>query len=435
MDRKELDSFFYEIQKISERYEEEMKSSGEGFNVFQILGLSYNEVRTHTAFLADLLNPHGSHGMGDTFLELFLAELEQKNDPLRLKKFYQKGKMSVDKEKYIGSIDRDCTEGGSVDLLIKNKNNQAIIVENKINAGDQLNQIFRYFNFGKTFDKFEVYYLTLDGKDASNFSTGSILKNGDYKKISYCDDILSWLSKCEKASEGHRYVPATIGQYIQLIKFLTGQTKYKTMQKEIQDIIKRDVKSFILAEKISKEYNKILYEIIPSSSRQKLFDTWYEVFAIEEQDKKLSIFTYGEYEFFISISEEEKWHTQIWPLKDSVFGKNAASDDKINFVRNSLIQLTGFDIYKNGNYSMWFYSNNRFDKLSIEEKLELLTEDGLAKWASNIVSDTVSILSFLVKNILQQPSDILKEIKWNDKNQKLNEILILNHNQQSHNIE
>ena len=116
MERKEIDSFFDEIQKISELYEEKMKESGEGFNVFHILGLSYNEVRTHTAFLADLLNPNGSHGMGEVFLELFLAELEQKNHPLSFEGFYQKGEMVVDKEKYIGSIDRDYTEGGSLDF-------------------------------------------------------------------------------------------------------------------------------------------------------------------------------------------------------------------------------------------------------------------------------------------------------------------------------
>ena len=46
--------------------------SGENFNVFRVLGLESREVRMHSAFLGELLNPAGSHGLGATFLELFV---------------------------------------------------------------------------------------------------------------------------------------------------------------------------------------------------------------------------------------------------------------------------------------------------------------------------------------------------------------------------
>src|SRR6266446_1112235 len=49
--------------------------TGEHFNVFRILGLEAAEVRTHSAFLAELLNPKGSPGQGDLFLRLFLKEM------------------------------------------------------------------------------------------------------------------------------------------------------------------------------------------------------------------------------------------------------------------------------------------------------------------------------------------------------------------------
>lgn len=44
---------------------------GEYFNVFEVLGLSTKEVRLHSAFLPELLNPNGSHGLGDKMLRSF----------------------------------------------------------------------------------------------------------------------------------------------------------------------------------------------------------------------------------------------------------------------------------------------------------------------------------------------------------------------------
>ena len=41
------------------------------FNVFEMLGIEKNEIR-HSAFLAWLLDPNGTHGLGDYFLRRFL---------------------------------------------------------------------------------------------------------------------------------------------------------------------------------------------------------------------------------------------------------------------------------------------------------------------------------------------------------------------------
>jgi hypothetical protein len=41
------------------------------FNLFHLLGVSTAEVRTHSAMLAELLNPHGSHAQGILFLKQF----------------------------------------------------------------------------------------------------------------------------------------------------------------------------------------------------------------------------------------------------------------------------------------------------------------------------------------------------------------------------
>ncbi|MBX0332941.1 PD-(D/E)XK nuclease family protein [Pontibacter sp. HSC-14F20] len=48
----------------------------EGFNIFSVLRSHSDEVRVHSRFIAELLNPKGSHGQGTLFLNLFLNELE-----------------------------------------------------------------------------------------------------------------------------------------------------------------------------------------------------------------------------------------------------------------------------------------------------------------------------------------------------------------------
>ena len=60
----------YSAKKL---YEEEWKR-GEKFNIFNILNLSQDETKLHTPFIAELLNPKGSHGMNDAFLREFIEE-------------------------------------------------------------------------------------------------------------------------------------------------------------------------------------------------------------------------------------------------------------------------------------------------------------------------------------------------------------------------
>ena len=76
----EIKALLSGVSEIKKKYDEIAILTGENFNVFNILGLSTKEVRTHSAFIAELLNPKGSHGQGDTFLKLFV---EQQKDKIR----------------------------------------------------------------------------------------------------------------------------------------------------------------------------------------------------------------------------------------------------------------------------------------------------------------------------------------------------------------
>ena len=124
MDSKKVISFLDEDVKPTvignQRLRDEKEKSGDFFNIFSILRVERNEVYTHSAILCELLNPKGSHGMGDTFLRLFLNEMPvrdlQEIDKINL----QQAKIS--KEKDIGRINIKEETGGQIDILIEFEN-------------------------------------------------------------------------------------------------------------------------------------------------------------------------------------------------------------------------------------------------------------------------------------------------------------------------
>lgn len=152
------------LYKLAEKDKLERIKQGDFFNVFNTIGLRTEEVRLHSAFIAELLNPQGSHGLSNLFLQAFLKQMELPCD-------YVTEAKGVIKERYIGRKTKK--EGGRIDIIIED-GNHAVIIENKIYAEDQGNQLLRYYNYGrKQFPKgFELVYLTLDGVDPDEKSLG-----------------------------------------------------------------------------------------------------------------------------------------------------------------------------------------------------------------------------------------------------------------------
>ena len=98
---------------INTKYQDIAKITGENFNVFNILGVESEEVRTHSAFLGELLNPNGSHGMKECFLKLFCEHLNLK--------WFDYTNALLEIEKYTGRITDDCKQGGNIDILRCNR--------------------------------------------------------------------------------------------------------------------------------------------------------------------------------------------------------------------------------------------------------------------------------------------------------------------------
>ncbi len=214
------------VQK-QERFER-----GEDFNIFRIMHMESDEVYTHSAVIAELLNPRGSHGCGDTFLRLFLELL-----PSAFDLPFDTQNATTEVEVVIGEITDE--EGGRMDVLVQS-NGQAIIIENKIYAGDQRNQLLRYYNYAeKQYKKgnYKLLYLTLDGKSPSESSTGKrLVENEDYYCISYAGEIRKWLMSCLTLSVQKPLVREIIVQYINLINKLTHQDMESNVKAELLEL-------------------------------------------------------------------------------------------------------------------------------------------------------------------------------------------------------
>lgn len=214
-----------EIVKQDAQHREEQRLRGELFNVFKILKLDTSETRTHSAFIAELLNPKGDHGVGDKFLRSFVNTI----DCLKTLDFNTKD-ARVDVE--------FCIEGGRIDIRITS-HNKAIVIENKIYADDQPCQLVRYRKYAKKdTNDYRLLYLTLYGEEASEKSTQNKLKDQeDYYAISYDNEIIKWLAACLLDSIHHPIVRETIIQYQSLLRNLTNQNMDTKYRDKILDIM------------------------------------------------------------------------------------------------------------------------------------------------------------------------------------------------------
>lgn len=225
-------------QKIKEQRKEKFER-GENYNIFNDLGFMSDEVHLHSMFLANLLNPKGSHGQRGKFLEAFLKMLQKSfpaisADNLEL----DTAIASVGVEKYIGR--QTDSEGGRIDIYLTD-GKHSIIIENKIYAGDQHHQMLRYWNYGMsqkgddTEKSFVLIYLTLDGCSPSKESLGEDLKENDIVCLSYKSYIRGWLDRCVELASRTPLVRETINQYISTIDILTNNVMEDN--KELLDIL------------------------------------------------------------------------------------------------------------------------------------------------------------------------------------------------------
>lgn len=266
-----------QIRELNLRSEELSKLKGENFNIFKLLKLEGAETTLHSTFLAELMDPNGSHGYENLFLKAFIRRLNEELN-LDLKEDFQLIGDWVKKEKYISPVNFQREEGGLLDIFIHT--DQFVIgIENKIFSVDGYLQLERYRNYLNSIKKEQapavLLYLTLDGKLSTS---DSLTFEDDYYCLSYEKFVLNWIEECHSISSDSPILRETLKQYIITIQYLTNQLTSQSMEKELEELLSKYYnEAQLVAANIGKVQDKRvveLYGFIKNELDKKLPTTW-----------------------------------------------------------------------------------------------------------------------------------------------------------------
>lgn len=216
-----------QVSIISNKNAEILDATGGRFNMFRVCGVNHYETM-HSAIIAEFLNSNGTHGLKSQLLECFIKTLGNN--------FSIQGFNCENAKVY---TEFSINEYGRIDILIEDKQRQkAIIIENKIYAKDQWEQLKRYNKYAEVeYQKgnYQILYLTLGGNEASEQSGSGV----PYLTISYKEAIINWLEKCVAIASRFPIVRETIVQYINHLKEITNQDMDNRNKEEITEILSK----------------------------------------------------------------------------------------------------------------------------------------------------------------------------------------------------
>lgn len=392
-----IELFLDSIALIKWKYEKVIRQSEQDFNIFSILRSPSDEVNLHSQFLAELLNPKGSHNQGDILLGAFLKQVDLSN--FKLKNVY------VNKE-YNG-----------IDIFIANET-QAIILENKVYAEDQPGQLARYYEAVQKqgIEDISVIYLTLNGDPPSEQSTGGIVTNSILRLVSYKDDVDVWLEECIKQASQYPILRETLIQYQRLIKKLTGQSLVRGYIMEIKDFLldEKNIRFAIdigralpeakieiqfkfweeLAEKLAAKNHKILYldgysytksmveKFYRGSKKQRRYGLFIEMCDLSDSEKLL---------FSIRVNWWLYYGFSVYRKKEH--GWANGEEEKFNYLAK-IVKATDNNFSRTYGSPGWKEQNRKLDFETFNSDDVLALADTTKR--SNIVDELVNEISSVI---------------------------------------
>lgn len=237
-----------EVEKEHIEFRDKQES---GYNIYKILCVTENEVLM-CRVLADLLNPQGSHNMGDIYLREFLGTvlgIDVSEKELLRAHVYKEYPITNDRR---------------IDIVIQFEA-AFLPIEVKINAGEQKSQCYDYFQYAKNKDKDTfVVYLTKYGHYPSKYSvtgkeTADIVPEDKIHCISFKENIMEWLIRIKALST--EAMSVMIGQYIDAIKDFT-ENKERAFIMDIADKISGDSDSLRASIHIAKSIDTAKAKVI-----------------------------------------------------------------------------------------------------------------------------------------------------------------------------
>ena len=276
-----------EARKVLDKYLKRKQT----FNIFTVLRLENYEIR-HSNFLAWLLDPKQTHGLGDTFLKKFI---EKVNSKLKNKKITYKGGENI----------KVYREQDNIDILVFDiKNDFLILIENKINSKQHDNQLDRYasllnIKFDDFANKIKIYLKPQNDEIIPE----------DYDYLSYKDvldvitDIMNYVQNPEVKIFLEHYLKVLSNLYnkfegISLIDVCLKlqQSNLKLNYEEMELVLK-------MANQRRYDIMKALFEVLSASSN---------VSECEQKIYKISFkLNYGSAEYYEFDNTNTRDNSQI----------------------------------------------------------------------------------------------------------------------------
>ena len=216
MNINEMNNFFINMKSLSSKINDQRIKTPGTMNVAEIMNRHHLE-NQHSNIIAFLVNPSEIHNHPE-YGFLFLNMLKEKGLRIEGNKVYK-----VFRENSTDELRR-------MDIFIET-DSDFIIIENKINAGDQENQIKDYVEYVKKHYEVSnnvfVCYLTKFGvepteKSITKEQLNILKKNNQFVSLSYSNDVLNWLSQL-KVKENEEVLKSGIIQYIDVVKAISNQ--------------------------------------------------------------------------------------------------------------------------------------------------------------------------------------------------------------------
>ncbi|WP_114764618.1 PD-(D/E)XK nuclease family protein [Vibrio rhodolitus] len=279
--------FFSHLKLLRDKYEEPSQ-----YNLFSVLRSYSDEVRLHSRFLVDVLNPSGSHNQGERFLTDFL-----KRQGIEI----------------AGDIEVLC-EYKNIDILIRSEKT-AVIIENKIYATDQDKQLQRYYQTMRDegYKDIHLFYLTLDGKEPSPESVGNLDKK--ITNISYRSDIHDWIDRCTELSARNAPLREAFIQYLDLISHLTNRVENMEHIEKLKKLLLEDDNLESVSE-LNQAYEEIvvdaqlsMWEMLGEKMTEQLGELSNDSIALEHDPRE----TVRKY---VQARRNSRWITQEFELRD-----------------------------------------------------------------------------------------------------------------------
>ncbi len=423
------------LKEAYEKSKDYLYEDSSRYNLLSIIEKDRDEAHIHSKVIYSLLSQNWGKIDKETFLTLFLKEIGIEDEII----YNEKWEVSREKEYQLDE------KKARPDFVIESQH-YIYIVEMKIDADDQPEQLKNYKKIAegekkrKNKKEYKLFYLTLDGHNASKKSTGeeeNLEENQkvEYTNISFTEEILNWLGKCLDLVKGKENKSACINQYIATVNEILGKEKVKikdnilkssediktaiTIYKKLNENLQKVLESFFeeLNKKLEDIGSKVIYNknYINNYYCAYRLDTdvedWPGIFIVLDEVKSKSLYFVIKIEIasklFGSFGFIEKKDNYEEKMPEFKYFERDVKKEAPNFynkcMRNIKNLNLGIELEKSTNDRWFFIENSKgetidFKDISLSNKalLSLMDEEILKEEVKNIAT---YISNKIVKNM------------------------------------